>query len=599
MFYQSDETMDNPKTSSWKILKEAGVLIIKSSLTFLVLLWLLTRCQPTGQPTATREAPPFGQAPAATSPPVPEGGKKVRPVSPEIIMVPDEEEVEEVTIDLDIEMAAPEEPAIVLEEAPQEEVGDMAADFNTEEYDRIYENEFQKVWEHPLSTFSIDVDHASYSNVRRYLTQYHELPPPDAVRIEELINYFHYDYPAPAGAHPFTLTTEVAACPWNPAHQLLHVGLQGQPLDYQDIRPSNLVLLLDVSGSMNEPSKLPLVKKSFRMLVNALDDQDQVAIVVYAGAAGVVLPPTAAREKAAIEGALARLSAGGSTAGGEGIELAYRMAEEHFIPNGNNRVILATDGDFNVGTSSTSDLVRLIEEKRQKGIYLTICGFGMGNYKDGRMEQISNAGNGNYFYIDNVQEAEKVFVREMRANLFTIAKDVKLQLEFNPTRIKEYRLIGYENRTLAREDFDNDQKDAGELGAGHTVTALYELIPANPAEALTADASLQYQQNVLTAQASSEDLLTLKLRYKPIGSDSSVLLVQRVAPSEGADAILSDNFRFSAAVASFGMLLRRSAYVNGWSWKDVRQLAKSSHPEGNHDREAFIDLVNTASLLTN
>ncbi len=311
----------------------------------------------------------------------------------------------------------------IPEEAPR---------FNTEEYDRIYENDFVAVWDNPLSTFSIDVDNASYSNVRRFLTQYHELPPPDAVRIEELINYFSYDYPQPRGEHPFALVTEVAQCPWNPEHQLLHLGIQGKSLDYEQLSPSNLVFLVDVSGSMDEPNKLPLVQKSLRLLINALQPTDRVAMVVYAGAAGLVLPSTVASDKETIFKALENLQAGGSTAGGAGIQLAYQIAKENFISDGNNRVILATDGDFNIGTSSTGDLVRMIEEKRKQDIYLTICGFGMGNYKDGRMEQISNAGNGNYFYIDHIQEAEKVFVRELRANLFTIAKDVKIQLEFNP-----------------------------------------------------------------------------------------------------------------------------------------------------------------------
>ena len=590
--------MPNAKTSSWTIIKEAGLLILKSSITFFLLLWLLTRCQSTSPTATTSEQLATKQTPPAAVPPVPEEVDQVYQ-HPEIISVPDEEAVEEdVVLDLDIVMEETEIDELVFEEAPEMEAVDrIPENFNTEEYDRIYENRFQKVGEHPLSTFSIDVDNASYSNVRRYLTQYHELPPPDAVRIEEMINYFSYNYPQPTGKHPFTITTEVATCPWNADHQLLHIGLQGKSLDYDDVRPSNLVFLLDVSGSMEDPNKLPLVKKSFRRLVDALDAQDRVAMVVYAGAAGLVLPATPAGEKQTIEAALGRLAAGGSTAGGEGIELAYQIAEEQLIPEGNNRVILATDGDFNIGTSSTGDLVRLIEEKRQKGIYLTICGFGMGNYKDGRMEQISNAGNGNYFYIDNVQEAEKVFVREMRANLFTIAKDVKLQLEFNPTQVKEYRLIGYENRMLAREDFDDDQKDAGELGAGHTVTALYELIPADPKEAFLADASLKYQQSTLTPQANSNELLALKLRYKPIGRESSVLLEQRVQQRDVAKGTPSDDFRFSAAVAGFGMLLRQSSYLNEWDWTAVSELAKSVDTASNSDREEFLRLVKTASLL--
>ena len=599
--------MQNPQTDSWKIIREAGLLILKSSAVFLVLLWILTACTKNGPLSE-----PSGHQSAAARPPAteqPQTDTEYIARHPKVKAVPDEAEVtEEVEITLDVAVAEDTEiEGTVFEEAPEAESVDevfiMAErqpelDFRTEEYPRIYENEFQRVWEHPLSTFSIDVDNASYSNVRRYLTQYHRLPPPDAVRIEEMINYFDYDYPQPTGERPFTITTEVAACPWNADHQLLHVGLQGKSLDYDNLSASNLVFLLDVSGSMNAPNKLPLVKQAFRMLLSALRPSDQVAIVVYAGAAGLVLPSTPASERATIEAALDRLAAGGSTAGGQGIELAYRIAQEQLIPDGNNRVILATDGDFNVGMSATGDLVRMIEEKRKLGIYLTIGGFGMGNYKDGRMEQISNAGNGNYFYIDNVQEAEKVFVREMRANLFTIAKDVKLQLEFNPTQVREYRLIGYENRTLAREDFDDDQKDAGELGAGHTVTALYELIPADPNEALLADASLQYQQSTLTNRASRDELLTLKLRYKPIGQDSSVLLEQRVAQSAVADGATSANFRFLAAGAGFGVLLRQSAYTNGLDWKTVERWAQQSVTEGNDDQREFLRLVKTAALLT-
>lgn len=593
--------MHDAKENSWKLVKEAGLLIMKSSVIFLLLLWLLTCCQPTNQSAAMQERLRVEEHPIAEPPAAQETEQVYQKPSPEIIAVPDEEEVaEDIALDIDVGIVEEAEGALFLmvEKVPEIEISDRTPeDFNTEEYPRIYENEFQKVGEHPLSTFSIDVDNASYSNVRRYLTQYHELPPPDAVRIEEMINYFSYDYPQPTGQHPFTLITEVAACPWNTEHQLLHVGLQGKSPDYETLQPSNLVFLIDVSGSMNDPDKLPLVKKSLRLLVGELRAEDRIAIVVYAGAAGLVLPSTAAHERQTIHAALDRLAAGGSTAGGAGIELAYRIAEQQFVAGGNNRVILATDGDFNVGTSATGDLVRLIEEKRQLGIYLTICGFGMGNYKDGRMEQISNAGNGNYFYIDTMQEAEKVFVREMRANLFTIAKDVKLQLEFNPTHVKEYRLIGYENRALAREDFDDDRKDAGELGAGHTVTALYELVPANPLEALLADASLQYQQPALTARANSNELLTLKLRYKPIDRDTSTLLEHRVLRSDVGDQPTSGAFRFSAAVAGFGMLLRQSAYAGTFDWNAVRRLAKASLAEGDPDQEEFLRLVKTASLL--
>ena len=600
--------MKNPRNNPLKIVREAGTLIVKSSLAFLLLLWLLTCCQSLTPGSAPAEERMSEIVPPPTAQPAPEEQAQL----PEIYAVPDEEEVEEeLFFSLDIEVA--EETGsgeMVFEEAPDIRMNERltpdaevdmnerpAPDFSTEEYDRIYANPFRSVGQHPVSTFSIDVDNASYSNVRRFLTQQHQLPPPDAVRIEEMINYFDYDYPQPTDAHPFSLYTEVAPCPWNTDHQLLHVGLQGKQLDYEHTPPSNLVLLLDVSGSMEDDNKLPLVKKSFRMLVNALAARDRVAIVVYAGAAGLVLPSTPAADKSTIEAALSRLSAGGSTAGGEGIELAYRIAREQFIPNGNNRVILATDGDFNIGTSSTGDLVRLIEEQRQGGVYLTICGFGMGNYKDGRMEQISNAGNGNYFYIDNVAEAEKVFVREMRANLFILAKDVKLQLEFNPTRVKEYRLIGYENRVLAREDFDDDLKDAGELGAGHTVTALYELIPADPREALLADATLQYQQSTLTPRANSNELLTLKLRYKPIGQETSVLMQQTVKGNERVNETPSPAFRLAAAVAAFGMQLRGSSDSLSLDWATVRTLARASVDSSNPDQQEFVRLVETAALL--
>ena len=586
--------MQNPRNNSLKIVREAGLLIVKSSLAFLLLLWLLTRCQPSAPTSDPAQERWEVIIPPPTEQPSPEEQAQL----PEIYAVPDENEPPpdmKFSLDLKVEEKIAE---MIFEEAPDVAMHERPApDFSTEEYDRIYANPFRRVGQHPVSTFSIDVDNASYSNVRRFLTQHHQLPPPDAVRIEEMINYFDYDYPQPTDAHPFALYTEVAPCPWSADHQLLHVGLQGKSLDYEHTPPSNLVLLLDVSGSMEDANKLPLVKKSFRMLVNALDAHDRVAIVVYAGAAGLVLPSTPVSEKPTIEAALARLSAGGSTAGGEGIELAYQIAREQFIPEGNNRVILATDGDFNIGTSSTGDLVRLIEEQRQGGVYLTLCGFGMGNYKDGRLEQISNAGNGNYFYIDNVAEAEKVFVRELRANLFTLAKDVKLQLEFNPTRVKEYRLIGYENRVLAREDFDDDRKDAGELGAGHTVTALYELIPAEPDKALLADAALQYQQSTLTPQANSNELLTLKLRYKPIGQETSVLMQQPVNQNERVNETPSPAFRLAAAVATFGMKLRGSPYAEQLNWEAVGTLARTSISGSNPDQQEFSRLVEAAALL--
>jgi Ca-activated chloride channel family protein len=471
-------------------------------------------------------------------------------------------------------------------------------DFNTEEYGRIYENEFKDVSQNPLSTFSIDVDNASYTNVRRFINN-NQVPHKDAVRIEEMINYFTYDYPEPKGPHPFTITTEIAACPWKKDHQLIHIGLQGKRLNYEDLRPCNLVFLVDSSGSMSSPNKLPLLQKSLKLLLEKLDDRDKVAIVAYAGSAGLVLPSTPASKKEEIIKALDQLQAGGSTAGGAGIQLAYQVAKENLIPDGNNRVILCTDGDFNVGVSSTGDMVRLIEEKRKDDIYLTICGFGMGNYKDNRMEQISNAGNGNYFYIDNIQEAQKVFVKEMRANLFTIAKDVKIQVEFNPTKVKAYRLVGYENRVLANEDFEDDKKDAGELGAGHTVTALYEIIPADSAEEVKKTGALKYQETkVKDTAASSAEIMTVKFRYKPPKEEKSKLIEHPVIDPGLSLAETSDNFRFSAAVAGFGMLLRDSKFKGNLTYDAVIELAKASKgkdPEGY--RAEFIRLVETCSLL--
>ena len=430
-------------------------------------------------------------------------------------------------------------------------------DFNTEEYDRIYENPFLAVGQNPLSTFSIDVDTASYTNTRRFLSQ-NQLPPADAVRLEELINYFAYDYPQPTGADPFSVTTELARAPWNPDHELLMVGIQGQDLATEELPPNNLVFLLDVSGSMNEPDKLPLLKNAMKLLVEQLDGEDRVSIVVYAGAAGLVLEPTPGDEADQILAAINALEAGGSTAGGEGIELAYDVAKESFLNNGNNRVILATDGDFNVGPSSDGELVRLIEDKRDDDIFLTVLGLGTGNYKDSKMEQLANKGNGNYAYLDSILEAKKALVTEMGGTLVTIAKDVKLQIEFNPGVVKAYRLLGYENRLLNAEDFNDDQKDAGELGAGHSVTALYELIPANSDEPVPGIDPLQYQQ---TSVVASDDLLTLKLRYKQPDGDTSKLLQTSLerngnTPDSGSEPsnnlmIASANRRIWVAAAGF------------------------------------------------
>lgn len=462
---------------------------------------------------------------------------------------------------------------------------------NTEQYDAIVEGGFKASLDQPLSTFSIDVDRASYANVRRFLND-GQLPPPDAVRIEELINYFSYDYPAPDGVDPFSVNMELAACPWNAEHQLVLIGLQGQKIATENLPPNNLTFLLDVSGSMNSSDKLPLLKAAMRLLVDQLRPQDRVSIVVYAGAAGIVLEPTA--NKSAILAAIEKLDAGGSTAGGAGIELAYKTAQEAFIDGGNNRVVLATDGDFNVGVSSDEGLVKLIEEKRESGIFLSVLGFGTGNLKDSKMEKLANKGNGNYAYIDDVLEAKKVLVTEMGGTLVTIAKDVKIQVEFNPAEVKSYRLVGYENRMLNKEDFADDTKDAGELGAGHTVTALYELVPATSTETVPAVGELKYQTNALNP---SDELMTVKLRYKAPDGDTSKLLSHAVK-STGIQKAPSQNLRFAAAVAEFGQLLRDSEHKGTSSYASVLKRAREAKGvdlEGY--RAEFIRLVEKAALL--
>ncbi|MFA5260379.1 MAG: von Willebrand factor type A domain-containing protein [Candidatus Omnitrophota bacterium] len=468
---------------------------------------------------------------------------------------------------------------------------------NTEQYDRIYENNFLAVLENPLSTFSIDVDTASYANIRRYLN-HGQMPPKDAVRIEEMVNYFVYDYPQPDGEDPFSIVTETAPCPWNPAHQLALIGIKAKELSGPEMPASNLVFLIDVSGSMNKPEKLPLLKSALRLMVERLRPEERISIVTYAGQAALMLDSASGYDKGRILQAIDRLEAGGSTAGEQGIQLAYRMARQNFIPEGNNRVILATDGDFNVGVSSDGDLTRMVEVKRGEGIFLTVLGFGTGNYKDAKMEKLADKGNGNYYYIDTLQEAQKVLVAELGSLLFPVAKDVKIQVEFNPSTVKAYRLIGYENRLMAKEDFNDDTKDAGELGAGHTVTAFYEIVPADSEEEHRKTDPLQYMETVVHESA---DLMTVKLRYKELQHNTSQLITRVVTAEQAGDpeeVEESDNFRFGAAVAEFGLLLRGSAYKGQASYLDVLHRAKASlEADAWGYRQEFIRLVEKAAVL--
>lgn len=475
-------------------------------------------------------------------------------------------------------------------------------EYNTEGYSKINENGFREVGKEPLSTFSVDVDRASYANVRRFLNG-GQLPPADAVRIEEMVNYFGYDYPQPKGDYPFSVNTEMAVCPWNAEHYVLKVGLKGKEIDKSQLSPSNLVFLIDVSGSMDMPNKLPLLKSAFAMLVNQLRANDRVAIVVYAGAAGLVLPSTPGSQKQQILKAIDRLNAGGSTAGGAGLKLAYAVAKDNFIKGGNNRIVLATDGDFNVGVSSNAEMERLVEAEREHGVFMTVLGFGMGNYKDDKMEIIADKGNGNYAYIDNLQEAEKTLVREFGGTLFTIAKDVKLQLEFNPSRVAAYRLIGYENRLLANEDFNNDKKDAGDIGAGHTVTALYELVPvgAKDAKKFTGKVDpLKYQKANATGDGEfAHEWLTLKLRYKQPDGHQSKLLVTAVKGEVPEFKKCSADLQFACGVASLGMLLRNSEFKNGLTYPqaiDMIRSGKGSDDEG--DRGELLKLAKLAASLS-
>ena len=466
---------------------------------------------------------------------------------------------------------------------------------NREQYDEIVENQFIAVAADPLSTFSIDVDRASYSNMRRFIMQDGQLPPRDAVRIEELVNYFPYDYAEPEGDDPLAIHTEVAPAPWKPQHQLVRIGLQARRINVENLPPSNFVFLLDVSGSMMPSNKLPLVKSAMRLLVNQLRVRDRVAIVVYAGSAGLVLPSTSGDQKTKILDAIERLEAGGSTAGGEGIRRAYDEAVANFIRGGNNRVILATDGDFNIGPSSDAEMVQLIEEKRRTGVFLTVLGVGEGNLQAAKMEKLADKGNGNYAYLDNIAEAQKVLVHELGGTLYTVAKDVKIQVEWNPARVRAYRLIGYENRLLRNEDFADDKKDAGEIGSGHSVTALYEVVPVgvNTDVTIRMPDSLRYQRrNVQPTSAAGPELLFVKVRYKRPDGDESRLLSQPVLAEAGQTP--SVDFQFQAAVAEFGLLLRNSDFRGKADLGHVIAAAREARgrdPDGY--RAEFVKLAET------
>ena len=472
-------------------------------------------------------------------------------------------------------------------------------------YAHVQENAFFAVKNAPLSTFSLDVDNASYTNVRRFLNE-GQLPPRDAVRVEEMLNYFRYSYPAPptASPDPVRISTELAVCPWNAAHQLARIGIQARRVETAKLPPANLVFLVDVSGSMDSPDRLPLVQAGLKLLVKQLRPQDHVALVAYAGAAGLVLPPTPGSQPQVILDAIERLRAGGSTAGGAGLRLAYSTAKQSFVKDGNNRVILATDGDFNVGESSDAAMEQLIVDQRESGVFLTVLGCGRGNLRDSRMETLADKGNGNYAYLDNLDEAGRVLVAQFGGTLFTVAKDVKLQIEFNPARVANYRLVGYENRLLAAEDFNNDRKDAGELGAGHTVTALYEIVPVGSPQPVT-DA-LKYQQpqtaenvaNSLSGAAKSE-VLTVKLRYKEPQGSSSKLLAETLAGTANGIEKASPDFRFAAAVAQFGMLLRQSEQRGSATWAATEKLADGARgPDADGYRAELVRLVRLAEGLS-
>ena len=471
---------------------------------------------------------------------------------------------------------------------------------NTEAYDKIDDNPFFKVSTRPLSTFSVDVDTASYANMRRFLAD-GKLPPKDAVRVEEMINYFSYDYPQPAKGEPFSITTDVTQSPWNANMKLVRVGLKAPAIEDSQVPARNLVFLIDVSGSMTDANKLPLLKQAMNLLVAQMRPQDKIAIVTYAGNAGLALPPTSGKEKDTIRNAIFRLEPGGSTNGAAGIQLAYDLAEKQKSKGGINRVILATDGDFNVGTTDQGSLIRLIEERREKGVFLTVLGFGMGNYKDSTLEKLADKGNGNHAYIDSLAEARKVLVKEAGATLVTVAKDVKLQIEFNPTTVAGYRLIGYENRLLKDEDFNDDKKDAGDIGAGHSVTALYEIVPAGVAVPSAGKVDdLKYQsKTVPNANATTGELMTVKIRYKQPDGKTSKLLSRSVANQTVELAKTSADLRWATAIAGFGMLLRESPHRGNLSWKQVQAMAEAAvGTDSEGYRKQAIALIKRASTAT-
>lgn len=470
---------------------------------------------------------------------------------------------------------------------------------NTEEYKEMEENGFKTVGDHPMSTFSIDVDAASYSNMRRFINK-GEIPPAEAIRTEELINYFSYNYPQPTGNDPIRIAAETGACPWNAKHRLVRIGLKAKEIPTEKLPVSNLVFLIDVSGSMYGPHRLGLVQSSLKLLVNNLRDEDRVAIVVYSGSAGEKLPSTSGSDKQKIREAIDELTAGGSTAGGEGIKLAYKIARQNFVKGGNNRIILCTDGDFNVGVSTNEGLEKLIEQKRRSGIFLTVLGYGMGNYKDNKMQTLAEKGNGNHAYIDNLQEANRVLVNEFGATMHTVAKDVKLQVEFNPSQVQAYRLIGYESRLLKNEDFNNDAKDAGEMGAGHTVTAFYEIVPAGVnSEFVGKVDELKYQKRTkpVIQPVGSKELLTVKLRYKAPDGDVSKKIEYPLADNKSNK--ISSDFRFASAVAMFGQLLRNSDFKGDATYNKVVSMAKTALDEDeNGYRREFIRLAEAAKGLS-